>query len=374
MSTVDQTKVESVFMCFEESQASQDAKIQWESGPEEEEIDELDPTDLQIPPDIASAHEKVTGIELDRLMYVKLATGWTKKDVKKHLALSHKTLSWREWYRRLTEIVSDFDVRNFPSDSGINGAFIGGGNLEAVFNKIIAFYTSNKMWRFEPGDTECIAFIFWDGRFIFGKNKLAAMGFKQVQHCQSPNNIFPISMSKWKGSETFEKLKQVMEIVGVQDFIRKFNGKSIQIDGKTFRLVFLAIVDWMSLIAGLNNTATPASRESRYKDPCLCGLCGFKASDKVHGWRQCPLYEWRRYRADDPVWNSAEHLLPLSPEFWIWEPLHLITRVLDTIVHFILDNSRGNTTKQLRKVLKRSGRKWPESNFSAHSFILKEVS
>ena len=372
MSTAEK-KIESVFQRFDDLQAARDAKIHWQDGSEDEEIDDLQPADVEIPSVSVIVLSKVTGIELDRLMYVKLATGWTKKDVKKHLALAEKTISWREWYRRLTEIVSDFDIQNFPADSGINGAYVGAGKLEGLFKKLLDHYTKSAMWEFEDDDDECIVFVFWDGHFVFGKNELMAMRFKQVKHCQSPNNIFPISMAKWKGAEAFNKLKQIAEIAGLQEFIRKFNGKEIEIGERKFRLFFPVIVDWMSLIAGLNNTAPPASRESRYKDPCLCGLCGFKASDKAKGWRQACFFQWKRYLAENPEWNSVEHLLPLDPEFWIWEPLHLITRVLDTIVHYVLSHSRSEIAKQIRKQLKKAGRKWPDGDASAHSFILKEV-
>jgi len=324
-----------------------------------------------IPPELPAKQESLCGIELDRLIFTKLMSGWTKEHVNEHLILARKKMSWRSFYSCLTELCSETDVRNF-SAANISGAYVGGGDLTRIFNNMLAVTTALGRWEI-PASADCLQIlIFQDGRRIWGKNELLALGLKQVKKMQSPDNIFPIATAHWPtSSETFERLQMLVDATGLDKFIAANEGRLVSVGGRVLPLRFMLAVDWMSLIPSLNNTDQPSARPTANYNPCNCGLCNFRGTDKMEGWRSNPLYVWHRVTAESQFWNSAKHLYPLGPDSYIWEPLHCHMRVLDTIVHWILDHSSSGVKKQIEQQLARLGRHWRSAQ--PHTLILKEV-
>ena len=78
-------------------------------------------------------------------------------------------------------------------------------------------------------------------------------------------------------------------------------------------------------------------------------------------------------RADDVRWRSDVRFIPLSPFFFIWEPLHCHTWCLDTVLHVILKRVGPLLRHSIVEKLSSCGRKWPDERKSAHSFVIKEV-
>ena len=64
----------------------------------------------------------------------------------------------------------------------------------------------------------------------------------------------------------------------------------------------------------------------------MCPLCNFTTDDKVKAWRRDPLAEWTR--DDDNDWLSATSIVDVKPSDLIWEPEHLLTRVLDQTIKY----------------------------------------
>lgn len=158
-----------------------------------------DSTGGQFPPSNVPPDDVLKGIDLDRLIFVKLFAGWSKSDVRAHMLLEKHRLSWKLLYRRISELAEWAAVGNFPPNDGINGGFVGGGNPEGILRQLIDMYTEQHLWSLDPSMDALIVYIYMDGRRVWGKNELLAFGFKQCVHFQSPANVYPLAMAKWTG-------------------------------------------------------------------------------------------------------------------------------------------------------------------------------
>lgn len=94
------------------------------------------------------------------------------------------------------------------------------------------------------------------------------------------------------------------------------------------------VMDWISLIAVMNNCAQPNATVSRGGDQPLCGLCHFTTVHKAGFWKLNAHEKFNRYTADSAIWGLRQHLFGATPETCVWEPLHCHTRCLDNVIHF----------------------------------------
>jgi len=347
-----------------EMSESEDDKleIQMESESESEQSDNSD-NDETMGTDL----QELSDEEMDRWMLVKLVCGWTKRTLLASLTLAKRKVSWRKWYSRMRKYYSTIN----PQDTTmpLNGGFV--SDLEKLFLITVEWYVRENLFDIPLDATELLWFIFTDGRNVWGKNEVIAFGPKQVHHLQSPLNIWPLMMVKWKGKETFQKLQECDRQLALSSFIQKMNGKLISVGNRKLILRFPIITDWMSLLPIMHNTADPQARVTvNGVNPVICGLCGFSGSDKVHGWKLDVTKVWNRLSPDSPLWANFVHLFGATPEMCVWEPLHCHTRVLDTFVHWLVHQNAGGRMKEgmhiIKVIIKRK-------YIPTTSFTIKEV-
>jgi hypothetical protein len=207
-----------------------------------------------------------------------------------------------------------------------------------------------------------------------GKNELIAIAVRYVRQFQSPSNVWPIAMAKWKGAETFDALKYLDNLLHITSFVTwaeeqvsvgvlfsrscfcfltETNGQVVEIGTRRLPVAMPVAADWMSLIPVMNNCALPNATPSPSTgtNSVICGLCGFTALDKVSSWKSMIDKFWLRSAATDVRWAGVEHLFAATPEKVVWEPLHCHTRCLDTFLKFLIGNLAAAQTRQLATIL-----------------------
>ena len=298
--------------------------------------------------DLIKVYPQLSESAMKELMVTKLIKGWSKPDMKAHLALSKQSISERKWYDLMRGYWQPFDP--VALSRPLNGGYI--GNLSSAFDKMLEFYEKQQLLHIPAHENRLIWSVYWDGKTLWGPNELIAWGPRQVDHCHSPTNIHPLVMAHWQGKESFEGLAAVDQQLRLTEWLKSHEGEwKTLIDGRSVQLTFPLVVDWMALIPILNNTAQPSSQPTATTDPCLCGLCGFPASVKVLGWLHDPMRIWKRVAASDLQWKDYQHLFNAVPKQCIWGPFHTNTRCLDTVIHWVL-RQYGSAGKPLNRILK----------------------
>lgn len=344
----------------------------FEGGEEEEEGELREVADTRAADRVSAEKKKSARKKLaEELLLGKLFRGQTKTDVEFFLKLLGGNTSMRQLYESLKEHSAWADVRNMSAADGLNGAYVGGGDLGCILDETIAFYNEQDLWDIPPDATKLPWLLYFDGRTVFGKNELFAWGPKLGACPQSPMHIWPLAMVKWEGSESYQKLSVVARLLELEKVVRERQGKPVRVGGRTLDLVFIVVVDWMALSGLMHNTAEPSARPTQAGgDPVCCGLCGLRASQLQ---MDNPDVENFFARADDVRWRSDIRFIPLGPSFFIWEPLHCHTRCLDLILHVLLSRAKPQLRGKIVELLSSCGRNWPDKPKSAHSFIIKEV-
>ena len=149
--------------------------------------------------------------QIEKWLFVKLLLALPKQVIDTVAALNDCSIQMPLVYELLQEHSNFAEIKNAVGT--VNGALV--GNLRAYFNWMLGYYRDLHLWRFHEGAQHLLVPLFFDNRSIWGKNELFAWGPRHVLHTQSPSNMWPLAMWKFKGKETYNRIRYLDNFMGI---------------------------------------------------------------------------------------------------------------------------------------------------------------